>query len=88
MANKRDLKKDINYVFGSIIEMVYAWQISNSGKDVAAGEAIIDEAIEAFDGFISRVNVRDYDNAATHFKGINQDLENVATALIEKVNAL
>jgi hypothetical protein len=26
MANKRDLKKDINYVLGDIIEAVYVWE--------------------------------------------------------------
>ena len=32
MANKRDLKKDINYVLGDIIEAVYIWELANSEK--------------------------------------------------------
>ena len=33
MANVRDLKKDINYVLGDIIEAVYVWEYSNTDKD-------------------------------------------------------
>jgi len=36
MANKRDLKKDINYVLGDIIEAVYVWQYTNAEKDPKA----------------------------------------------------
>ncbi len=88
MANKRDLKKDINYVLGDIIEEVYVWELDNPGKDNKAGEAIIDEAITSFDGFIERVNERNVENSSKHFKAIRTDLENTAQALIDKVNAL
>ena len=29
MANIRNLKKDINYVLGDIIEAVYLWELTN-----------------------------------------------------------
>jgi len=88
MANKRDLKKDINYVLGDIIEEVYVWELSNPGKENKAGEAIIDEAISSFDELITRANDRKVENASKHFKAIRADLEKTATTLIEKVNAL
>ncbi len=88
MANKRDLKKDINYVLGDIIDAVYVWEEINPEKDKKAGEAIIDEAIEAFDGFMTRVSDRSIENASKHFKAIKQDLEAKATSLVEKVNSL
>ncbi len=88
MANKRDLKKDINYVLGDIIEEVYVWELDNPGKENKAGEAIIDEAITSFDSFIERVNDRNVENPSKHFKAIREDLEKTAKALVEKVNAL
>ena len=39
MANKRDLKKDINYVLGDIIEAVYVWEYTNTNKDTIKSEA-------------------------------------------------
>ena len=47
MANKRDLKKDINFVLGDIIEVVYVRGLENSDKGSKQGEAIIDEAISS-----------------------------------------
>jgi hypothetical protein len=88
MANKRDLKKDINYVLGDIIEAVYVWELSNPDKDTKKSEAIIDEAIDVFDELIEKVNDRSAENKKTHFKSINQELEKKGRALIEKINKL
>jgi len=88
MANKRDLKKDINYVLGDIIEAVYVWEYSNTGKDTKASEAIIDEAIETFDVLIAKVNAKGVENKKAHFKAINEELEAKGRALIEKINKL
>lgn len=88
MANKRDLKKDINYVLGDIIEAVYVWEYSNPSKDMKKSEAVIDEAIATFDDLIEKVNDRKVENKKAHFKSINQELETKGRALIEKINKL
>ncbi|RIA10377.1 hypothetical protein OE09_2234 [Flavobacteriaceae bacterium MAR_2010_72] len=88
MANVRDLKKDINYVLGDIIEAVYVWEYSNTDKDTKKSEAIIDEAIEVFDDLIAKVNDKSVENKKAHFKSINQELETKGRALIEKINKL
>ncbi|MCX7550606.1 hypothetical protein [Xanthomarina sp. F2636L] len=88
MANKRDLKKDINYVLGDIIEAVYVWEYSNTDKDTKKSEAIIDEAILTFDELIVKVNDKSVEDKKAHFKAINKELENKGRALIEKINKL
>jgi hypothetical protein len=88
MANVRDLKKDINYVLGDIIEAVYVWEYTNTDNDTKKGEEIIDEAIEAFDDLISKVNDKSVENKKAHFKSIKNDLENKGRALIDKINKL
>ncbi|KJD33480.1 hypothetical protein PK35_06410 [Tamlana nanhaiensis] len=88
MANVRDLKKDINYVLGDIIEAVYVWEMENTDKETKQSEAIIDEAIDTFDALIAKVNAKNIDNAKAHFKAINTELEEKGKALIEKVNSL
>lgn len=88
MANKRDLKKDINYVLGDIIEAVYVWELSNTEKPTKESESIIDEAIATFDELIARVNDRSVEDKKTHFKAINNDLESKGRDLIEKINKL
>lgn len=88
MANKRDLKKDINYVFGDIIDAVYFWELENTQKPTKESEAIIDEAIASFDELISRVNDRSVEDKKAHFKAISSDLESKGKALIERINKL
>ncbi|WP_299890584.1 hypothetical protein [uncultured Lacinutrix sp.] len=88
MANKRDLKKDINYVLGDIIEAVYVWEYTNSSKDTKKSEAIIDDAIQVFDDLIAKVNDRKVENKKSHFKAINSELETKGRELIERINKL
>jgi len=88
MGNVRDLKKDINYILGDIIEAVYIWEYSNTDKDTKKSEAIIDEAITTFDELIAKVNDRSVENKKAHFKAINKDLEDKGRALIDKINKL
>lgn len=88
MANVRTLKKDINYVLGDIIEAVYIWEMSTTGKPTEASSAIIDEAIESFDKLIVKVNQKNVENKKYHFKQIYFQLEETANQLVDKINAL
>ncbi len=88
MANVRNLKKDINFVLGDIIEAVYLIEISTTGKPSAESNAIIEEAITAFDSLIAKVNAKKVENKKAHFRQINVELEQTANQLITKINAL
>lgn len=88
MANIRDLKKDINYVLGEIIEMAIDWEKANPDGDKSKTAAIIDEAITAFDSFSSRIYDKGIDNKRMHYRVIVTDLEAKGNELIAKLNAL
>ncbi len=88
MANVRNLKKDINFVLGDIIEAVYIHEMTTSGKPSEKTNALIDEAIAAFDSLIAKVNEKKVEDKKAHFKQIHSDLEKTATQLVEKINAL
>jgi len=88
MANIRNLKKDINYVLGDIIEAVYLFEMTSTGKPTAETNGLIDEAIGAFDALITKVNDKKVENKQAHFKQINVELEQVANQLITKINEL
>lgn len=88
MANVKNLKKDINYVLGDIIEAVYLFEMSTTGKPTEATNALIDEAITTFDTLITKVNAKNVENKKAHFKQINAELEQAANQLIVKVNEL
>lgn len=88
MANVRNLKKDINFVLGDIIEAVYVWEMTTTGKPTEASSAVIDEAIEKFDVLIAKVNEKNVENKKAHFKAIYSELEETATQLVDKINNL
>lgn len=88
MANVRDLKKDINYVLGDIIEAVYIWELTNADKDNKKAEGLIEEAIITFDELIAKVNQKDVENKKKHFNTVKAELEDRGRKLIDKINAL
>lgn len=88
MSSVRNLKKDINYVLGDIIEAVYICEMTGAGKPTDATNAIIDEAISSFDALITKVNAKNVENKKAHFKQINAELEQTANQLVAKINAI
>lgn len=88
MANIRDLKKDINYVLGDIIEAVYIVEAANNTQGSKEGEKIIDGAIATFDDLIAKVNHRNVENRKAHLKGVREELEKQGKALIDQLNKL
>jgi len=88
MANIRDLKKDINFVLGDIIEAVYVWEALNPETDTKKSEAIIDDAIDTFDTLIAKVNDRQSDNKRQQLKQVRIDLEKEASGLVDRINKL
>lgn len=88
MASIRNLKKDINFVLGDIIEAVYSWENSVNKLNSKEGASIVDSAISTFDDLIVKVNKKDVDNRKTHLKKVRVELEEKAIGLIEKVNKL
>lgn len=88
MASKKNLKKDLNYVIGEIIEAVYIYQLANPKEDIQKSETIIDEAIAAFDTFTAKINEKKVENRGEHLQQVNAEIEAKAKELIEKLNAL
>ncbi|MEO9511176.1 MAG: hypothetical protein ABJN84_14705 [Flavobacteriaceae bacterium] len=88
MASIRDLKKDVNFVLGDIIEAVYLWEAGSNNKDSEEGSVIIDKAIAVFDELMSMIHQKEVTDSKAHFKKIRVELEEKATGLVEELNKL
>ena len=73
---------------GDIIEAVYLYELTTTGKPTEETNALIDEAIAAFDALIAKVNQKNVESKKAHFKQINLELEQTANQLIAKINEL
>jgi len=88
MASIRNLKKDINFVLGDIIEAVYIVDAANGHTNSKEGSKIVDNAIEIFDALIVKVNKKDVDNRKAHLNEVRSELEVKAKDLVTQVNEL
>ncbi|CAL2078338.1 hypothetical protein LNI90_07275 [Tenacibaculum dicentrarchi] len=88
MASIKNLKKDIDYTLGDIIDICRLSAELNPGETAEKSEAIIDEVFETFDTLIAKINAKNVENKKAHFKAISTELETKANALIEKLNSL
>ncbi|PHR68887.1 MAG: hypothetical protein COA67_12085 [Lutibacter sp.] len=88
MASVKNLKKDINYILGDIIEECYMWELTNPKADTKKSQAVIEDAIKSFDSLLEKVNAKKVEDKRAHYKSVQSDLEMVASKLLEKVNKL
>ena len=92
MANRRDIKKDINNVLGDVLEECYSEMLNNPDKNEKEINAIIDQAVDLADDLMFRVNnaqeTKTEKSIKAHFHKISEDLEDKAIGFIEKLNAL
>lgn len=88
MASIRDLKKDVNFVLGDIIEAVYIWEAGSGNKESEEGTVIIDKAIEVFDELMDKINQKNVEDQKAHFRSVRAQLEEKATQLVNDLNNL
>lgn len=88
MASIKNLKKDINYTLGDLIDECYLWELENTSDDVNKTDVIIDEAIATFDVLISKLNEKGVENKKAHYTAIAAELETQANVLAGKINNL
>lgn len=88
MASVKNLKKEINYVLGDIVNIVYIWEMSTTGKPTEASDKLIDEIYETFDALMTKANQKDVENKKAHFKQIRNEYEAAANQFVAKINGL
>lgn len=88
MASVRNLKKEINYVLGDLVNIVYIHEIANGGKPTEATDAVIDEIYDNYDGLVTKMNEKDVENKKAHFNQIRKEYEATANQIVEKINKL
>ncbi len=88
MPSIRDLKKDINFALGDIIEAVYIWEAGSGNQNSKAGSDIIDKAIAVFDDLMGMVHQKEVQLPKAHFKEIRVQLEQKTSELLEQFNKM
>ena len=88
MASIKNLKKDIDYVLGDIMDECEFRELSNPDADSATSEAIKNDIFAVFDELTAKIHTKDVENKKEHFSGIRSELQSKAAELLDRVNKL
>lgn len=88
MASVKNLKKEINYVLGDIMNIVFVWEMTTTGKPTEASEALLDSIYDTFDSLMAKINQKGVENKKAHFRVIRNEFEAAANQFVAKVNEL
>lgn len=92
MANRRELKRNINHLLGDVIEECYNSLLSNEGKNEKEVEAIVDQAVDLADDLIAKVNAakkfKKRSEVKKQFSDVKEKLGDNVIGFVEKLNSL
>jgi hypothetical protein len=88
MASIKNLKKDIDYVLGDIMDECEFRELSNPDVDTETSEAIKKDIFDVFDKLTAKIHVKNVENKKAHFSSIRAELQSKATELLDRVNQL
>lgn len=88
MASIKNLKKDINYTLGDLYDICSLNTQLNPNADAKKSEEIIDELFTTYDELIAKVNAKNVENKKAHFKAVNNELEERARAILDKISSM
>lgn len=89
MANRRTIKKDIQFIIHDLIDECCAYIILKGDEKEAEINTIIDQAVETYDNLMHRVNNHNHlsgKEAKKHFSDIYAELEDKSIALTKELN--
>jgi hypothetical protein len=78
MANKRNLKKDVDFLVSEVVSDCYTFMLINGDKNRDEALSIIETMLEKRNEFMTRINNPENKDDAkavkAHYKSIQQDL--------------
>ncbi len=89
MASIKDFKKEINYIFGEVIDEVLFKKTLKPEIADAKVEEIIDEAVAAYEDLKEKINQgKKAEDKKAFYKELNKEYEETVNALLDKIKAL
>ncbi len=87
MASIKNLKKEINYVLGDIID---AAEVNLEILETVTQEqvnAFSDEVFEVYDDLLAKINDKKVENRKAHINEVKKEFENKAHSFVETINS-
>lgn len=88
MANKRDLKKSINYIAGELFAECVVNKLYVPGTDAAKADELMSRILKLQDEFLSRISHPEPGNVKGSFKKLKADFNAQTGQLIDELSKL
>lgn len=88
MANKRIIKKRINYIIGELFTECLVQSLYVPGTDKVKADQLMGEILTAQDDFIRRVSHVEPGNVKGFFKKLREDMNKKTDEFIEEIGKL
>ncbi len=84
----RDLKKEVKYMFGDLVEQVLLLNMAADKPD-EKNHKLIDEIVNTYEEILTKINAhRKEKDKKAYFKALNAEIDEKFRAFQEKINAL
>ena len=88
MANRRQLKKSVNYIVGELFAECLMNSLYIPGTDKAKADALMGDILTVQDDFISRVSHTEPGNVKQYYKKFREDFNKKTDEIIEQIAKL
>jgi len=89
MASVRKLKRELNDIMGEVIETAMVWERANPDKDHSEAEAIISDAIDAFDSLIVKIHNSESElEQRARMREVRREMISKGESLVDRVGKL
>lgn len=88
MANKRNLKKSINYIAGELFAECLTYSLYFPGTDKAKADALLADILTMQNEFISRINHAEPGNVKGFYRKLRSDFNAQTDSIIERMGQL
>ena len=88
MASIKAFKKDVNTEIAILIDAIYEIELTHPEVDLKKTDALIDEAITAFDNLIAEVNAAKRNKSKDSFKALKEKYTKTLVGLHAKLAKL
>lgn len=89
MANKRDLKRNINYICSELFAECVAASLYGSSQSNEAVDGILSSIIMTHSDFIARISHPEPGmNVKTYFKHLTEDFNKQASEIVDQISSL
>lgn len=88
MSSVKNLKKDINSVYGELIEAVYLRELLKPKGSKDNSEEIVNQIIASFDSLIEKLNQKNIENKKAHFRAVAKEFKSSTEELVNSINTL